>query len=103
MFRRLVLPIVRFPPILVGFIYLCACMAQSLSCVRLFVTPWTVAHQAPLSVFPRQEYWSGLPFSPPGDLPDPGIEPVSLMSPALAGGFFTTGPLYLLLTYLFSM
>ena len=79
------------------------CCALSLSCVRLFVTPWTVAHQAPLSVFPRQEYWSGLPFSPPGDLPDPGIEPVSLMSPALAGGFFTTGPLYLLLTYLFSM
>ena len=76
--------------------------AQSLSCVRLFVTPWTVAHQAPLSmVFPRQEYWSGLPFSPPGDLPDPGIEPVSLMSPALAGGFFTTGPLiYSSLIYL---
>ena len=48
-----------------------------------FVTPWTVAHQAPLSMgFPRQEYWSGLPFPPPGDLPDPGIEPGS---PALAG------------------
>ncbi|KAM7226722.1 hypothetical protein CapIbe_022867, partial [Capra ibex] len=46
--------------------------------VRLFVTPWTVAHQAPLSMgFPRQEYWSGLPLPVPGDLPDPGIEPTS--------------------------
>ena len=53
-----------------------------------FVTPWTVAHQAPLSVgFSRQEDWSGLPFPSPGDLLDPGIEPVS---PALAGSFFTT-------------
>ena len=57
---------------------------------RLFGTPWTVALQVPLSVgFSRQEYWCGLPF-PPGDLPDPGIEPVSLMSLALAGGFLTT-------------
>ena len=64
--------------------------AQSLSCVRLFVTPWTVAHQAPLSVgFSSQEYWSGLPFPPAGDLPDPGIKPTSLVTPALAGGFFT--------------
>ena len=46
--------------------------------------PWTVAHQAPLSMgFFRQEYWSGLPFPPPGDLPNPGIEPESPMSPAL--------------------
>ena len=53
------------------------------------VTLWTVARQAPLSRgFSRQEYWSGLPFPPPGDLPNPGIEPVSLMSPALAVGFF---------------
>ena len=53
--------------------------------------PWTVAHQAPLSLeFSRQEYWSGLPFPPPGDLPDPGIELESLMSSALAGRFFTT-------------
>ena len=52
---------------------------------------WTVAHQAPLSMgFSRQEYWSGLPWPPPGDLPDPKIEPVSLMPPALAGEFFTT-------------
>ena len=51
----------------------------------------TVAHQAPLSMgFSRQEYWSGLPCPPPGDLPDPGIEPMSLMCLALAGGFFTT-------------
>ena len=54
--------------------------------VRLFVTPWTVACQAPLSIgFPRQEYWSSLPFPSPGDLPDPRIEPVSPVSPALAG------------------
>ena len=69
-------------------------LAQSLlSCVRLFVTPWTVARQAPLSTgFPRQEYWSGLPFPSPGDLSDPGIEPKSLDAPALAGGFSTTVP-----------
>ena len=55
-----------------------------------FATPWTVAHQAPLSMaFPRQEHWSGLPFSSPGDLPDPEMEPES---PALAGGFFTAEP-----------
>ena len=54
------------------------------------MTPWSVAHQAPLSRgFPRQEYWSGLPIPPPGDLPNPGIEPAS---PALAGGFFTAEP-----------
>ena len=52
---------------------------------------WTVAHQVPLSMgFSRQEYWSGLPFPSPGDLPHPGIKPISLMSPALAGKFFTT-------------
>ena len=54
---------------------------------------WTVTCQAPLAMgFPRQEYWSGLPFPIPGDLPDPGIEPMSPVSPALAGGFFTTVP-----------
>ena len=58
--------------------------AQSLSHVRLFVTPWSAAHQAPLSVgFSRQEYWIELPFPPPENLPDPGIEPAPLMSPAL--------------------
>ena len=62
-----------------------------LSRVQLFATPWSVAHQAPLSMgFPRQEYWSGLSFPPPGDLPDPGIEPTSLVSPV--GRFFTTAP-----------
>ena len=55
-----------------------------------FATLWTVAHQAPLTMeFPRKEYWIGLPFPSPGDLPDPGTEPTS---PALAGGFFTTEP-----------
>ena len=59
--------------------------------VQLFATPWTVAHQAPLSMgFSRQESWSGLPCPPPGDLPHPGTEPTSLTSPALASGFFTT-------------
>ena len=59
--------------------YAHVCMhACILSCARLFVTPWTVVHQAPLPMeFPRREYWSGVPFPPPGDLPDPGIEPVS--------------------------
>ena len=57
------------------------------------VTPWAVAHKAPLSMeFSRQENWSGLPFPSPGDLPDPGIEPGFLVSPALAGGFSTTEP-----------
>ena len=69
-----------------------------LSSVQLFATPWTVAHQAPLSLgFSRQEYWSGLPFPPPGDLPDPGIEPQYLTSLTLAGKFFTTS--FNLLTY----
>ena len=60
--------------------------AQLLRYVRLFATPWTAAHG-----FPRQEYWNGLPFPSPGDLPDPEIEPES---PALADGFLTTGPLW---------
>ena len=73
----------------------CVCVwARTLSCIShvpLF-TPWTVAHQAhPLSMgFSTQEFWSGLPCPPPGDLPNPGIEPTSLMSPALTGGFFNT-------------
>ena len=61
-------------------------IGQSLSHVQLFATPWTVACQVLLSMgFPRQEYWSRLPFPPPGDLPNLGIEPAP---PALAGGFF---------------
>ena len=56
----------------------------------MFVTPWTVACKSPLSMeFSRQEYWSDLPFPPPGDLPDPGIK---TLSPALEGRFFTTAP-----------
>ena len=63
-------------------------------CVPLFATPWTVAHQASLSVgLFRQEYGSGLPFLSPGDLPNLGIEPVFLAPPALADGFFTAEPL----------
>ena len=70
--------------------FACCVCAQSLSCVQLFGTPWTAGHQAPLPMeFSRQEYWSGLPFVPPGNVPDPGIEPVS---PALTGRFFTTEP-----------
>ena len=61
------------------------------SCMHECATLWTVAHWAPLSMgFSRQEYWSGLPCHPPGDLPDPGIKPASLTSLALAGRFFTT-------------
>ena len=63
---------------------------QSFICVRLFETLWTVARQAPVSMrFFRQEYWNGLLFPSPGDLPNPGSEPAS---PALAGRFFTTEP-----------
>ena len=62
-----------------------------LSRVQLLATPWTVDRQAPLSMgFPRLEYWNGLPFPSPGDLPSPGIEPTSPVSPALAGGVFAT-------------
>ena len=61
-----------------------------LSCIQIFAAPWTVARQAPLSMGLSQEkYWIGLPFPPPGDLPDPAIKPAA---PALAGRFFTTEP-----------
>ena len=74
----------------------CVCMcvhACMLSCVQLFVTTRTVAHQALLSMgFSRPEYWSGLPFPPLGNLPDPGMETESPASPAIAGIFFTTAP-----------
>ena len=72
------------------FLWDCLCMCYSLSCVQLFVSPWTVAHQSPLFMeFSRQEYWNRLPFPSPGDLLDPGIEP---RSSALTGGLFTTEP-----------
>ena len=68
--------------------YCCCC--QSLSCTRLFTTPWTIACQALQSMgFPKQEYWSELPFSSLGDFSNPGIEPEYL---ALARGYFTTEP-----------
>ena len=74
-----------------NFLYVSVCVLSRFSHVQLIATPWTVALQAPLSMgFSRQEYWSGLPRPPPGDLPNPQIEPTSLTSPALAGGFFTT-------------
>ena len=72
--------------------YISCAVLSSYSYVWFFVTPWTVAHQAPLSIwFSREEYWSGLPCPPPGNLPDPGINSKSLMSPALPGRFFTSG------------
>ena len=80
-----------------GYVKVCKCMCghafkqklevKVFSHVRLFAIPWTVAYQAPPSMeFSRQEHWNGLPFPPPGDLPHPGLEPGSLVPPALAGG-----------------
>ena len=67
------------------------CMLSCFSCIRFFETLRTVVCQAPLSMgFSRQEYWNRFPFPTPGDLPNPGIKPSSLASPALASGFFTT-------------
>ena len=66
-------------------------MLSCFSHVQLCATLWIVACQVPLSMgFSRQEYWNGLPCPPPGDLPNPGIKPASLTSPALSGRFFTT-------------
>ena len=71
---------------------MCAkCVLSLFSRIGLFVTPWTVAQQTPLSMgFSSQEYWSGLPFPSPVDLPEPGIKPGSLLSPALVDRFFTS-------------
>ena len=70
-------------------------MLSSFSHIHLFVTIWTVAYQAPLAIeFSRHKYWSGFPCPPPGGLPNPGIKPVSLMSPTLAGRFFTTSAIW---------
>ena len=67
------------------------CVLSRFSGVQLFATLWAATRQAPLFMgFSKQEYWSGWPCPSPGDLSDPGIEPASLMSPALAVGFFTT-------------
>ena len=80
--------------------------AQPLGGIQLCVTPWTVTHQAPLSIeLFRQEYWNWLPFPTPGDLPDPGIKPVFLASPALAGGLYLChlgSPIYFTYKYIYS-
>ena len=71
-------------------VHMHVCVLSHFSRVQLFVTPWTVAHQVPLSMeLSRQEYWSGLPCPPSGDLPHLGIEPVSACVSCIAGGFFT--------------
>ena len=76
---------------LIWSIIVCAWVLSHFSHVWLLVTIWTVALQASLSMgFSRQEYWNGLPCSPPGDLPDPRIDPASFVSPTLAGELFTT-------------
>ena len=81
----------HLPPVRLIWI-LCA---QLLTPFWLFAAPWTITCQASLSVgFSRQEYWSGLPFPPPGDLANPGIKPKSLRSPALADGLFTTSAIW---------
>ena len=68
-----------------------ACLLSCFSCVQLLVTPWAIAFQAPLSMgFSKKNTRVGYQFPPPGDLPTPGVEPTSLMSPVLAGGFFTS-------------
>ena len=73
----------------------CYTVLSRFNCVHLWVTLWTVVCQAPLSVwFSIQEYWSRLPCPPPEDLPNPGIKPMSLRSPALAGGFYTTSAIW---------
>ena len=73
---------------------MCTLCCAVLSRVQLSATPWTVAHQAPLSMgFPRQEYWSGLPFPPPGNLPKPGIKLVFPVSPMLQAYSLATEPL----------
>ena len=74
---------------------MCCSVLSCISCVQLFAALWTVACQTPLSMgFFRQEHWSGLPYPPPGDLPNPEIRPESLISPALAGGFLTTSAIW---------
>ena len=77
-----------FSPITVDTVYVLNCF----SCAQLFLAPWTIARQSPLSMgFSRQEYWSGLPCRPQRDLPDPGIKPEFFMSPALAVGSLPPG------------
>ena len=83
--------LIQGPFILVGKVHVHACSVAQL-CPTI-CDPVDCSRRAPLSMrFPRQEHWSGLPFPPPGDLPNPGIKPMSPASPALSGGFFTTEP-----------
>ena len=83
---------------------LCGCMLSCFGGVQLFETPWTVALQAPLSMgFSRQKYWTGLPRPSPGNLPNPGPEPESLTSPALAGRFLTSALVSLTASKVFKM
>ena len=78
----------------------CVCVCYRFSGVRFFAALWAVACQAPPSMgFSRQEYWSGLPFPPPGNPPNPGIKPASLMSAALTSRFFTTSTTWEALIY----
>ena len=82
--------------------YVCHAVLSLFSRVRLCAAPWTIAHQVPLSMgFSKQECWSGLPCPPPGALPDSGIEPVSLMSLGVAGGFFTFSATWEAWTYVY--
>ena len=74
----------------------CVCVCVCV-CVLSHVSTWIIACHAPLSMgIPKQEYWKGLPFPTPGDLPDLGVKPTFLASPALAGGFFITAPYFLI-------
>ena len=82
---------IHFLDIMLLYTYRLQYVLSCFNYVWLFATLWTIAHQSALSMgFSRQEDWSGLPWPPPGDLPDPGFKPSSLMFPALAGRFFTT-------------
>ena len=89
--RPIPLPSWLLPSVILIMHTLCVCVGgRIVSHALLFVTPWTVDSRGPLSMlFSRQKYWSGLPFTPPEDLLNPGIDP---LSPALTGRFFTTGP-----------
>ena len=94
MIKNIFSPEYRPSVLITGRFHICkfACMLSRFSCVQLFETLWTVACQAPLSIGFSRQNWSGLPCPPPGDLPDPGIKPTSLMSPALTGRFFPLVP-----------
>ena len=78
----------------------CVCVCVCELVILLSATPWSVVHQAPLSMgFSRQEHWGGLPFPSPGPLPDPGIEPTSPESPVLTGRFITSSATWEALTW----